>query len=610
MALERFRAAGRVIPRSAAHINSMGVAYLSLGNAGRAAACFRRASRLDAGSADIFRHLGRALWTLGKREPALAAFQRAVGLNPRQASSRHALATALLKVRRTAEALEHAQAAVALDANDVVGLCILANCLGKANRISEASLASERALTLQPGNAGVWSNLGGFYAEEGRWQESIASFCRAADLSHSPAIHSNLLLVMHYGGFTPGQIFAEHRRWAEFHFPEPAVPRAFDSDRSPGRRLRVGYVSADFRDHSVSFLIEPVLAAHDRLAIEPFLYSTAGPVDLVTERIQSYGAHWHNLAGTDDVQAADLIAFHQIDILVDLSGHTAGNRLGIFARKPAPIQATYCGYPDTTGLPSIDYRITDEFCDPPGLTEHLHTERLWRIAPGFVCYRPPDDAPPISALPAEKNGYLTFGCFAIRQKITAEMLSAWASILQQVPYSRLILKNRQVADPAIAEAIRTRFTNRGAAAHRIEFRGNTPRQDHIRHHADIDIMLDTFPYNGTIMTCESLWMGVPVLSMAGTSHAARVGLSLLSRLGLVGWVAQSYDDYVQRAVAVARDRAGIARLRQTLRGEFARSSLGDPRAVTGALEDAYRGMWCAWLDLTGSGRAGRTPPEG
>jgi predicted O-linked N-acetylglucosamine transferase (SPINDLY family) len=610
VALERFRAAGRAIPRSAAHINSMGVAYLSLGNAGRAAACFRRASRLDAGNADIFRHLGRALWTLGRREPALAAFQKAVDLDPRQGCSRNALATALLAVRRTTEALEHAQAAVALDANDVDGLCVLANCLGKANRISEASLASERALALQPGNAGVWSNLGGFYAEEGRWQESIASFCRAAELSHSPAIHSNLLLVMHYGGFTPGQIFAEHRRWAELHYPGPAVPRAFDRDRSAGRRLRVGYVSADFRDHSVSFLIEPVLAAHDRLAIEPFLYSTAGPADLVTERIRSYGAHWHGLAGIDDAQAAELIASHQIDILVDLSGHTAGNRLGIFARKPAPIQATYCGYPDTTGLPSIDYRITDESCDPPALTEHLHTERLWRITPGFVSFRPPDDAPSVSALPAEKNGYITFGCFAIRQKITAEMLSAWASILQQVPDSRLILKNRQVADAAIAEAIRKRFTDRGLAAQRIEFRGNTARRDHIRHHADIDIMLDTFPYNGTIMTCEALWMGVPVLSLAGTSHAARVGLSLLSRLGLAGWVARSHDEYVQRAVAVAGDRAGIARLRQTLRGEFARSSLGDPGPVTRALEDAYRDMWRAWLDLTGSGYAGRTSPEG
>ncbi|MEO8597557.1 MAG: tetratricopeptide repeat protein [Candidatus Solibacter sp.] len=613
-AVHHLRAATLAVPPGAAQLNSLGVALLAVGRPWRAAACFRRGLRLQLDDAVMLHHLGRALWQAGRKQSAVAAFERSVDFDGESASSRKSLASGLLELKQPRAALPHAQAAVDLDGADTEGLNLLAACLAKEIRLCDAALVCERSLSIDPAQHTVWSNLGGLLTDQGLMREGCQSYLKSAAISGMPALHSNLLLATHYAGFSPQQIFAEHCRWAATYYPTAApallaaepVAAVFDNQRSTDRRLLIGYVSADFRDHSVAFLIEPVLAAHNRDRVEVFLYSATRTNDSVTARIQSYPGNWRLVAGVDNAAAAGMIRADRIDVLVDLSGHTAGQRLGIFAQRAAPVQATYCGYPDTTGLPSIDFRITDEYSDPTGATEHLHSERLWRIQPGFLTYRPPDGVPLVSPLPALRNGYVTFGCFAIRQKITGEMLAAWSGILRRVPNSRMILKNRQVADPQIAAAIRGHFTRHSIDAARIEFRPHTPRLDHLQHYADVDFMLDTFPYHGTVAACESLWMGVPVLTLAGSCHVSRAGVSLLTRIGLPQWIASSLDDYADRAVEFAGDCAELARVRRNLRGEFARSSLGDPLPVTTALEEAYRAMWRDWLSLTESYAPGRT----
>jgi predicted O-linked N-acetylglucosamine transferase (SPINDLY family) len=356
------------------------------------------------------------------------------------------------------------------------------------------------------------------------------------------------------------------------------------------------------------FLMEPVLAEHDRSAVELFLYSTSRTADDVTRRIESYATGWRNVSEMTDIQAAEQIENDGIDILVDLSGHTAGNRLGIFALKPAPVQATYCGYPNSTGLTQIDYRISDCYSDPPGATEALHSEVIWRLAPGFLCYRPPEYAGPVSTLPALQSGHISFGCFAGRQKITEAQVAAWAEILLRASGSRLILKCSAFSDPAIAAEVRSRLEQLGVAPGRVEILGHSKRADHIWTHKSVDLVLDTFPYNGTITTCEALWMGAPVVTLAGRTHVSRVGVSLLGRLGLEDWIAHSWPEYVDIAVASTSDLAGLAELRASLRERFRHSSIGDPRPVTRALEEAYRGMWGRWLAQQRSTASEGTPP--
>jgi protein O-GlcNAc transferase len=590
VALARFQSVARDAPASLEVLNSLGVTCLAMRRPWRAAVYFRRVLRIEPGNATVLRHLGKSLWAADRRVEAVAAYEQAARLEPDLAAHRYSLAAALLAMGRAGEALPHARIGAALDPRDPDAASLLADCLAKNGQIREAEKEYRRALKLAPDRGDNWNNLAAVESEQGRIAAAVKHFVRAVELTGSAAVHSNLLLVLHYGGFSAETIFREHRNWAVRHYSRSLVPPAHSISRPADRRLRVGYVSADFRDHSVAFLIEPVLANHDRDAVEVFLYPTVPLEDAITGRLRSYGGHWHPIARLNDADAATLVASHRLDVLVDLSGHSAGNRLGVFALRPAPVQATYCGYPDTTGLPAIDYRITDEWCDPPGKTEHLHTERLWRLPPGFLCFRPPEYAPDVSPLPAAQSGRVTFGCFAIRQKITGEALHLWAEILRCVPDSRLILKSRQVADPAIAPRITSRMETLGIDPGHLEFRGNTAREDHIRHHADVDLMLDTMPYCGTVASCEALWMGVPVLTLAGSSHVARVGCSLMTRVGLPDWVANSRPMYVRKGVAFASDLANLAETRKTLRGRFASSSLGDPVAVTRALEEAYRGM--------------------
>ncbi len=411
--------------------------------------------------------------------------------------------------------------------------------------------------------------------------------------------HQNLLLVLNYSeDHTAQQVYEEHLRFARLHEePLRSTIEPHGNDRAPGRRLRVGYVSPDFRAHSVAFFIEPVLEHHDRDRFEVFCYYNNTLADAVTERLRRHADGWRIIAGKSDAEVARQIRADRIDILVDLAGHTAMSRALVLARKPAPVQVTWLGYPNTTGLSAVDYRITDEFADPPGTSEHLHAERLVRLPGSFSCYRPPDDAPDVAGLPAGMTGCITFGSFNAPAKISARSIGLFAEVLRAVPGSRLMLKNNALHEAATRETMIQAFLRVGVAPDRLMLLGRDPSHGHhLAHYNDVDIALDTVPYNGATTTCDALWMGVPVVTLAGTTHVGRVGVSLMSNLGLTDLIAHTPLEYSAIAARLAEDLQALAALRAGLRPRMSTSVLTDARRFTGHLEQAYRKMWEKYVE--------------
>ena len=365
-----------------------------------------------------------------------------------------------------------------------------------------------------------------------------------------------------------------------------------EPDGVPPRRLRLGYVSPDFVHHAVSYFFEPVLTARDPAAFEVFCYSDAPVADAVTQRLRAASDGWRDIAGLSDERVAELVRADRIDILVDLAGHTARNRLLVFARKPAPVQVTWLGYPNTTGLAAIDFRLTEAVSDPLGLTEAWHSEELVRLPGTFSCYAPPPESPPVNALPALAAGQVTFGCFNNLAKVTPPALALWARVLREVAGSRLFLKSPGLADLETVARLREEFALHGIPADRLEFSGaELSVAAHLSLYHRVDVALDTFPYNGTTTTCEALWMGVPVVTLAGATHVSRVGASLLTHLGAPEWIGDAPEAYVARCRGLAADLPRLAVLRSGLRERMRGSPLCDAAGFTRGLEDALRAIW-------------------
>ena len=362
-------------------------------------------------------------------------------------------------------------------------------------------------------------------------------------------------------------------------------------DRDAGRRLRIGYVSPNFSRHSVGYFIEPVIRAHDRTQHEIYCYYSHPKSDDTTARIREAADGWREIASLDDAAVTGMIVRDRIDILVDLAGHSKGNRLRVFAGRPAPVQMTWLGYPDTTGLAAIDYRIVDEITDPAPAADAWHSEKLLRIAESFLCYLPPPDAPEVELRFAADDG-IVFGCCNSLQKVHPATLALWARILEAVPGSRLIVKAAALDYPDTVDRFEACLQAQGIDASRVELCGWIgDRGAHLGHYRHIDIALDTSPYNGTTTTCEALWMGVPVITLAGSRHLSRVGAMLLACAGLDDLVAGTSDDYVRIAVALAGDRTRLHALRGELRERLRASPLLDHAGYTRRLEAGYRAAW-------------------
>jgi protein O-GlcNAc transferase len=446
-----------------------------------------------------------------------------------------------------------------------------------------------RALELDPGFVEAHNNLGSALCSIGQAGASLAAFEQALRLrADDPAATDNLLLASLCAPEVEPETVAERsRRWGErLEATIEPLPRR---PAQTGDRLHVGYVSADLRRHSVAFFLEPILAHHDRSRLRVHAYANlAGPGDEVTARLRARVDVWRWIAGRSDREVARQIAADGIDVLVDLSGHTAGHRLAVFAHQPAAVQISYLGYPATTGLSRIGYRLTDARADPPG-TERLHSEQLVPLPGGFLCYRPPGPARGGSREPAPPSGAnpITFGSFNDLSKMSDRLLAVWAQILAQVPGARLRLKNRALGDGAVRARVLQVLRSHGLEAARVDLEGWKPGlTEHLESYRAIDVALDTYPYNGTTTTCEALWMGAPVVTWVGPAHVSRVGLSLLGRCGLDQLCATSEVDYIARAVALARDPTALAELRRSLRDHL--QPLLDAPPFVRALEDTYR----------------------
>jgi len=596
-AIEEYRVVLRLRPGLVTAHFKMGLALYHQGEFDAAVASYRKAIHLRPGIAEGYNNLGLALGSQGNLDEAIRQYRRAIQIRPDYAEAHGNLGTALRDQRKLGEAEESYREAIRLkpDCAELEGN--LGAILRDQGRLGEAVACYRRALHLNPYYPQGHNNLGGALRDQGRIEEAIASFQKEMESRPAlPFVHSNLLLTLHYNdAIDPIQLFSHHREWARQH----TVPRSkgtlvYPNDRSPNRRLRIGYVSPDFRMHSVAYFLEPVLSVHDSDTCEVVCYSNVIAPDPVTDRLRGLSDRWRSIVGLSDERVADLIQGDRIDILVDLAGHTANNRLSVFAQRPAPVQVTYLGYPNTTGLPAMDYRITDEWADPAGRTEHLHTEELVRLPEGFLCYRPPEEVPGVSTLPALNTGYVTFGSFNDRAKITPGVVKRWSAILESVPGSRLILKTRALNDEGTRQALREMFSENGVDPQRIELIGYLPFEEHLRLYNRIDIGLDTFPYHGTTTTCEALWMGVPVITLAGETHVSRVGVSLLSRMGLPELIAGSSEEYREKIVRLAGDPDRLRDLRAHLRPLMIESPLTDAARFTRSLEKAYRKMWKRW----------------
>jgi predicted O-linked N-acetylglucosamine transferase (SPINDLY family) len=388
-------------------------------------------------------------------------------------------------------------------------------------------------------------------------------------------------------------VFEAHTEWARVH-ADALLPKhlCFANPPAPARILRVGYVSPNFNDHAAAYFFASTLECHDPARVHVVCYSDTVRTDQYTDRIRSASAEWRDTGTLSHAELAELIRDDRIDILVDLSGHTEGNRLLAFARKPAPLQVTWNGYANTTGLATMDYRITDAMADPPGLTEHLHTERLLRMPEVYMAFEPPEMAPEVNPLPALDHGHVTFGSFNAVTKLTPAVVRTWSRILQCMPDARLLVATMP-SEPSRLRIL-AMFAQHGIDAHRIDVHGRLPRADFLALHNKADIALDPFPFHGTTTTCHSLWMGLPVVTLAGASHVSRVGVSLLSCVGMPQLVASTEDEYVEIAVRLAQDRDALRQIRLTLRQRMAASPLTDARRFAGNLETAFRGIWTEW----------------
>jgi predicted O-linked N-acetylglucosamine transferase (SPINDLY family) len=593
-AIELFSKAANANPKNPACSLNRGISLRSLGRQEEATQEFQKALVSDSHFAEAHHQLGNALKSLHRFSEAIASLRRAVELSPKNATIWLNLGVALLELSHRDEAIACFQRAIELEPSRPEAHNILGSALLDAGRLGEAKKQLHEALRLRPAYPAAHDNLGRALRAQGQAKEALAEFRAALSASAQPSTHDNLLYALNFvPGLSPAEIFAEHKRWAKLHAaPLGGQQKLTTNSFEPGRRLRIGYVSPDFVHHAVSYFIEPVFASHDRTQVEVFCYSNALVPDAVTARLRSLSDQWREIARLNDEQAAALVRDDKIDILVDLAGHTARNRLLVFARKPAPVQVTWLGYPNTTGLNAIDYRITDAVSDPAGQTEAWHSENFFRLPEVFSCYRPPDDAPAVGALPALGNGYITFGSFNHFSKINSGMLDLWARLLVCLPSARLFLKARSLADAETAVLVHETFARPGVAAERVMLCSDELSvAAHLGLYQSVDVALDTSPYNGTTTTCEAFWMGVPVVTLAGQTHVSRVTASLLTHLGRAEWIAHSEDEYIKKCLVLASDLPHLSSIRTAQRERMQQSPLCDEARFTGNLEAAYREMW-------------------
>ena len=545
--------------------------------------------------ADSLNLLGVIALQTGNLSSALALVQRAVALRPDAPVCRNNLGQVLERHGRDDDAAACYQAAIDLDAGYAEAHNNLGFLRARQDRLTEAEALYRKAIELDRTFAEPHTNHGNLLKDRGELPAAISAYRRAVALRPDlSALHSNLLLTLHYHpDYSPADLKREHDAWAERHVaPLAATRRAHANGREPDRRLRVGFVSPDFREHSVARFVLPLFRELGRKESEVYAYSDVATPDLVTGLLRNHVDQWRDVAAIGDAPLADLIRADGIDILVDLAAHSGHNRLLTFARKPAPVQVTYLAYCSTTGVDAIDYRVTDAFLDPPAETEH-YTETSIRLPHCYWCY----SAPPLGRPPTHRQpGPPTFGCLNNFAKVSDVTLALWARLLKRVPEARLLLYARTESH---RNRVRRAFSQAGVEESRAAFVGRQSFALYLQTYREIDVALDPFPYGGGTTTCDALWMGVPVISLAGRTAVSRAGSTLLSNLGLERLAARSEDQYIELAAALMRDEADLTELRRGLRDRIEASPIMDAGRFARNFESALRTAWRGWCESQG-----------
>jgi predicted O-linked N-acetylglucosamine transferase (SPINDLY family) len=600
-AIAASRAALKLKPDDPATHNNLGNAFYSQGNWDDAGACYRRALELNVDYAEAHNNLGNAHAALGRFETAIVSYCRALELKPDFAEGYNNLGNAYSALRRLDDAVACYRRALELKPALAEAHTHLGVALKEQGRLSEAAAACRRAVELRPDYAEGYNNLGNVLKDQGRPSEATACYRQALDLKPDyVATHSNLLFALQYcSDVTPVKLAGAHaefdRRHAS-HAPRlsrtPSVESAQSSTRIAASRLplRLGFVSPDLGRHPVGYFLVGVLENLDPTEFETVCYCDRVVKDDLTNRLQAAANRWHDTFGLSDERLAEQIHAEPIDILFDLAGHTAHNRLLAFARHPVPIQMTWAGYVGTTGLAAMDYLLADRYQVPPR-ADSYYRERVLRMPDGYVCYDAPAYAPAVGPLPALDRGEVTFGCFNNPAKITSSVVEVWAEILRRLPRARMLLKFKGWDDFDVAQHFRDLFVAGGIDPTRLEFLGGSPHAELLATYNRIDLALDTFPYNGGLTTCEALWMGVPVVTFPGETFAGRHSLSHLSTAGLTETIAKDLEEYVKLAVSLATNLPRLAALRVGLRQQMARSPLCDAKRFAQNLSALLRGLW-------------------
>ena len=614
--------------------NNMGNIFASEDRLAEAEAAFQRALQLRPDYAEAHYNLGKALRYQGRLAEAIDCYQRTLTLRPDFAEAYNNLGNALADQARLDEAITSFKQALQLKPDYPEAHINLGEVYRTLGQQDEARACCERALALRPGFAEAYNNIGAAWKDQGKLDEAIAS-CREAlklkpdypeaynnlgtalasqgnieeAISYyqrlvglrpgSPTFHSILLFARHlHPGSDESALRAAHQQWDQQHgVPRRQFVHPHTNSPDPDRRLRIGYVSPDMREHPVTRFLLPLLQNHDHSQFEVTCYADIARADTMTQRLRHGADHWRMTAGFFEEQLAAQIRADEIDILVDLALHTAANRLPVFARKPAPVQVTYLAYPGTSGLSAMDYRLTDPFLDPPGTGDEAYTETSVRL-PSYWCYQAPEAAPPVAAPPALSADHITFGCLNNFAKVNNRVQALWIRLMRTVPNARLVL---HASEGSHRERVRELMAREEVAPGRLTFLSHAPMAEYFSQYEQIDIALDTFPYAGGTTTCDALWMGVPVVTLVGQTAVGRGGLSILSNIGLTQLVAYNEDEYIRIAVDLAKDLPRLTELRRTLRERMLASPLMDAPRFARSIEGAYRTMWRHWCEAQGTG---------
>jgi len=565
-AIEVYRQAIALAPDFAEMHFNLGVAFSAQGEFDAAIQSYREAIRLSANYAQAFCNLGAALLAQNKYEESVLNYQHAIMINPELSEAHYNLGIALQAQDKLEAAVASFRKTLDLQPQFVECLCNLGNALRAQGHLNEAIECYQKALAIKPDYANAYSNL--------------------------------LFLLSYHATTSPLDYLNQARGWEQACIPatirKAAREKQFNRPSLCGRRLKVGYVSGDFRKHAVSYFIEQIFAHHDRAKLEVFAYSNNRSSDEVTERLKTLAEHWIPIANLSDAELCELMEVEQLDVLIDLSAHSAHNRLGVFARRAAPAQATYL-YFASTGLSEMDYWIGDEVLTPPALNDQF-SETVWRLARVWLSYKTIADAPAPNWRPAG-DGTIWLGSFNNLGKITPFTLQLWARILHALPEGRLLLKNKELADAGNQQRIFNELTSLGISSDRIELQPGSNWSDYMAQHDRLDIALDPVgAHGGGTSTCDALWMGVPVIHRAGDHVGSRFAASILSAIGQSEWVAQSEAEYVEKTIALARNVELRKQLRFAQRNKMSSSPLCDAHGLARSLEEAYHGMYTRWLD--------------